>query len=583
MNKTLLGVGILERRPLMNATDEYYKSIFEIVEQCKKHGLVLYGAGFWGVQSFRIFNKFDVKPVIIVDDNIEKQGKFFSESGLSDECSGVSIVSLEEAQKLYPNAIYISAATPDKKNQLGQMNNKLKAKGLLSKYSGFLPMKYMVLLYGGLESLKKPYESQKNNFKSEYLNNIIVFNHMSNSGSIYFNTLIDNHPNVLNITNLGVAGILQTAYDIRLKYLENEELIIEVAAQLFKYFKWEFPVETFEQTYYCRIADRYFMDANGRPEQKIYIDGADFICWLATELCGKGKVSLGYLLKAVFVAYNNTIGKKYVDGETYWLFYENHKRNFQIESLDSYIRDDFKKIEYWYIIREPVQHIYSLLKFILNIDKRFPKLAMGYYSNPVFLVDVFSSDIGLMLQKNEQNNDKTVRIIRFEDVKRGEEYMRKVCSILDIPYNDCLQTTSFNGVEIYFPTTDNTGKTIVITGNDQTAVKRKDFSELLNSFDIFRLNFITQDFKRAFGYKVDVPHYSEFSPNFIKELYEKPFKFEKFLDEKCKVAKDDGYYSEEEVPECHKYIEDLFIKYTSSEKKELFDNIIILNEELTEL
>ena len=583
MSVILLGVTEVKRRPLMNATDDYYSSIFEISDHCRKKGLVIYGAGFWGIQMLQIFSKFCIAPLMIADDDAEKQGSFFNECGVSDKQTGIRIVSLDEAASTYPNAVYISAATPDKENQLELMNGNLKKRGLLTKFSGFLPMKYMVMLYGGLEALNKPEKIKNNNFTAEHLNNIIVFNHMSNSGSIYFNTLIDNHPNILNITNFGIASVLQTAYDIRLKNLKEKELVIETAAQLFKYFKWEFPVETFEQRCYCRIADRYFMNEQGRPEQRVYVDGAKFISWLSAELNDKGYVTLGFLLKAVFSAYNNTIGKNYVPGETYWLFYENHKRNFQIESLDSYINSDFYKIEYWFIIREPVQHIFSLLKFIMTIDKRFPKLPMGYYSNPVFLTDVFSSDLGLMLQKNEHNKDKTVRVVRFEDVKREEHYMKAVCSVLNIPYDDCLQETSFNGIPVYFPTTDSSGKAIVVSGNDQTAVRRKDFSELLSSFDIFRINLVTQDFKRHFGYKVDVPHFSEFSDECLRELFKVPFKFEALLNEKCQIAMEDGYYSKGEVPECHNYIADLFLEYMKSGKQEMFDDVIKIGTELIEI
>jgi hypothetical protein len=559
--------------------EERYNSIFEIVEECKTAGMVIYGAGFWGIQTLRIFNKFGISPVLIADDDIKKQDKYFSMNGVTDVADKyeIKIKSLDDAVALYPNAVYISAVTQDNNNFLGIMNNNLKNRGLFSKYSSFLPMKYMVILFGGLEALKCSNTQKEDNFKSDYLENVFILNHMSNSGSVYFNTLVDNHPNILNITHAYNTGIFPREYNLRLQYLEDEALVIETAAQFFRYFKWDFPksvLDSFAQRCYCRVADRYFVDKNGNPEQAIYIDGAEFISWLSAELYGKGKVSSGYLLKAVFSAYNNTIGKKYVNGENYWIFYENHTCNFDTDVLDQLIGNDFQKTEYWFIIRETVQHISSLIKYRVNTRNRFPYIPLGHISTPLFLRDIFSCDLGIMLQKNEKNKDRTIRVIRFEDVKRGEVYMRVICDALGIPYNDCLLESTFNGVPIYFPTVDNTGRAVVITGNDTTPLERKDYSEMLSSFDIFRINLVTQDFKRKYGYVVDVPHYSQFSMDTLKELFIIPFTFTEALQELYEYYYPESLNSGSEKPDYHGCIAELFLSYMEGGKKEMFSNIL---------
>jgi len=558
--------------PFHGISDEAYRSIFEIIEQCKKKELIIYGAGFWGIQAYKIFARLKITPKLLVDDDSDKQGKYFNENGVTTSHSGVSIVSLDEAISLYPNAIYVCAVTQDNNNNLKNMNEKLKEKGLFSKYSHFLPMKYMVLLYGGLDGLSRSTEIGQNNFSTDNVNNIIIFNHMTSSGALYFNTLVDNHPNILTIVNIYNAALVK-AYNLRLKYLEDEELAIEISAQMFRYFKWDLPIDMFAEHCYCRITERYFSNEKGKPEEHAYIDGADFLSWLLTALKGRGKVSFGYLLKAIITAYYNTIGKIYDPNQTYWLFYDNHQQNFNTETIHPLIQYDFNKIEYWTIIREPVQHIFSFIMWLDNLNNRYPMIPLGHLSSPANVIDVLSCDLGIMLQKNEINNDKVIRVIRFEDVKRGEEYMRVICDVLDIPYNDCLLETTFNGIQIYFPTSDNSGKSIVITGNDKTAVKRKDFSQLLTSFDIFRINLAVQDFKRQYGYEVDIPHHSEFTEEFIEELYRIPFKFENKLIEIAQRYIKEGHFSDG-TPQYHKCVTDLFLDYIKNGKQEMYDTLV---------
>ena len=54
----------MEINKLLKNIDEYYKSVFEIANRCKEVGLVIYGAGFWGMQTYRIFHKLSVTPFV---------------------------------------------------------------------------------------------------------------------------------------------------------------------------------------------------------------------------------------------------------------------------------------------------------------------------------------------------------------------------------------------------------------------------------------------------------------------------------------------------------------------------------------
>lgn len=64
-----------------------------------------------------------------------------------------------------------------------------------------------------------------------------------------------------------------------------------------------------------------------------------------------------------------------------------------------------------------------------------------------------------------------------------------------------------------------------ITGNDTSAIGKKDFSEVLTLWDEVRLNMICIKFKHAYGYPCTVPDFEQFSRTFQQEMLKENFKF----------------------------------------------------------
>lgn len=281
------------------------------------------------------------------------------------------------------------------------------------------------------------------------------------------------------------------------------------------------------------------MNNDGECEERIYISPAKFISALAGILMGKGCVSFATLFKAIFSAYHNTIGKQYIPGQPYWIFFETHLTDCNTTEYDGLLSPgDFNQFEHWVIIREPVQHVFSNLQLLyqrLVLEKTYCLFRLeGLY-------DCFSGSLGIGLENHAANQGKTVKVIRFEDAKRQTyETMRAVCKWMEIEFDECMLETTINGIVVYFPSAV-TDKKKTISARDTTAVDRRDFSAHLNSYDVFRLNFAFQNVKRAYGYDCDMPDYHIFSQTFREELFREPFRYEKWMNEVYMEAQNHGY------------------------------------------
>jgi len=540
------------------------KSISDVIDKIKLSGLVLYGAGHWGGVAESVFKALAITPRAICDIDCLKQGRFFKDGKVSE--SGVPILSLDEATELYPQAIYMvtvmmpgagSYASDDALILL------LKKRGLSA--IGFDFQRYVFLLEGAFDEIEIPPEEEGNKFKAEHLNNIVIFHHMSNSGSMLFGTLLNGHKNILDVPMLGHWVQIEGLCDHRLTALSKKELVVEIADLLRNYLATEQNVSRLRSSH----CNEY-----GEQEERILVDPRKFIGELYALISECEHISGVFLMKAIYAAYANSIGKKHESGEEYWMLYDRHRVNFA--GLDrAILSENFKKVEYLFIIREPVQHLNSLLKrFIVD---SFPgarlRLTMG---SSFGYLTVLRSDMGVPLELSAETKDMPVKIVRFEDLKTNlEGTLRAVCAALDILFDECLLETSVNGIPVYCPASWKKGDKTVVSARDTTALNRRDFSLFMTSYDIFRLNLAFRRFKLAMGYDCDVPDPSDFSTQFLRELYSLPFKFEETIDMAGKEALERERLLPGEQVGCHDNIVELFIEnITREDKPEFFSEIL---------
>ena len=536
----------------------WHRSIMDIADKARENGLVLYGAGFWGEIAFRLFRLFDVTPLCYCDDAIEKIG--------SEYC-GIPICSPETAAAHYPNAEYIvcvdetmSVKDWNRTNRT-HMLDRLKDLGVYSADCEMHLLYYVWLLDIGLECFEKEgvHSGQSDKaFLWEDVKNIILVNNMSNSGVWYFEQLMDGHPNILFVPYL---PWLERQYIRRLQYLEGAELLIEIMAQLRGYFHQEY------EELPCVGQDRFqnfCVDENGNTRKDVYIDPKAFAEQLWRQFGGEAKLeSYGQMIRIIYAAYNNCLGKEKRQGEDYWMFYDVHVPDLQFETMYEDLRKSgFKRIEILFVVREPVQHLYSwIVRTAIRLRKN-PVMHRGWISA------VLHADLGCILEKKGRITE--VRGVRFEDLKyRPEETLRSICEWLQIAYSDTLLKTTTNGVEVYFPANTPEGVKY-ITGVDTTAVSKQQFSEVMTIWDEARLNMLFAKFKQAYGYGSDVPAIQEFDDSAIEKILEKNFKFADIVQELLQERS-----REEEQYDVNAFVKSIFREYIDSHKTEMeyFDYI----------
>lgn len=532
----------------------WHRSILETVRQERDRGLCLYGAGFWGKIGFDLFKKLGVTPLCFCDDDTEKQGENYCE---------IPVYSLKKAVELYPNAIYIPAIDVTKRKGLWnreQYSRMLQNLKKLNVYDSNSELR--ILMYVFLLDLK-----QKNGVMSDKkiryseINNLLIFNHMSNSGSYYLEQLLDGHPNILSLPYSG--QVFWNVYENRLKTLEGEELLYEMMAQMLGYLHSQY------ENLFCireHKFEEYCVNQDGEFIYDVLIDPTEFYYRLKEQFEDNIKLnSYAQMLKIYVAAYSNALGKQEETVQKdYWLFYHMHMPEFDVSKLSDYFeKKDFNRIENLFIIREPVQHCFSWIKRVAMVQRRNTMLKKGELFS-----SVLKSEMGIMLKKHKECDN--VKVIRFEDLKyKPEKTMKSLCHWLDIPYRSILLSTTLNGILIYFPTYTKDGVKY-ITGNDTSAIGKKDFSEVLTLWDEVRLNMICIKFKHAYGYPCTVPDFEQFSRTFQQEMLKENFKF---CDIVQQVLDEDG------LPEDHydvnQYVKELYQTYmdTYDDNTEYYDYI----------
>ena len=163
---------------------EWHKSFYQVSENAKKRGLILYGAGIWGEIAYQLFDLQGVNPICYADDDINKQGTDYN---------GTKVLSLAEAAEKYGQAVfvvcvddYLNADGLQREKRDRMLDNLVKA-NVYSSDSEIRIKHYVFLL--DLEERKNggyiPKTWSETDFKWRELRKIILFNNMSNSGSYY--------------------------------------------------------------------------------------------------------------------------------------------------------------------------------------------------------------------------------------------------------------------------------------------------------------------------------------------------------------------------------------------------------------
>lgn len=527
----------------------WHKSLYDTAAQARARGLCLYGAGAVGDAAYQIFEKLGTAPLCYCDDDPKKAAE-------GNKRNGAPIYSLEEAKERYPEAVYLvcvdSARVIGKNNRanLDRMTERLKQHGLYDANSELRVVMYLFLLDID-DFFRRPCLDQEEDglFAVRDLNYLLALNHMANSGSYYFEQLLDSHPNILCVPYSG--SVWEKVYENRLKLLEGEELLIEMAAQMLGYFHSRHEasdcVRTSKFGNYCLGPDGEFL-------YECLIDPVLFMRHLRAAFEGEIKLtSCGHMLKAYFAAYNNCLGRRKAAGEAYWMLYHMHISNYNVERMyESISPGEFLRYENVLLIREPVQQCFTWMKRSILEEKEASVLIKG--ERDIF-TQTLLCEMGSMTEKKEGFDN--VKAVRFEDLKfHAKGSMKALCKWLGIPYDDILLETTLNGTCVYFPANTPEGVKY-ITGQDPAAVRKKDFREVMTLWDEARLSVVFSKFRAAYGYETGgAPEFTELGSGFLKELLRQDFKLADLAQELI-----DKNFKEEDRYDVNAYVKELFLGY----------------------
>ena len=459
----------------------FYRSFFQIAEKAKEKKLVIYGAGYWGRRTISIFQNFGVKPVCLCDDDQNKIGEYID---------GIKVVSLDEAQLYYPDAIYIAAAKNSRPStSRREMNAKLRARGLLSKESGFHPFRYLFLELLDLE------EESEIDFKSNLplVKDIVILNQMGSSGVRFLDGLLDGHSEIMLIPHFGIWCDLPTVYRERLQYLEDEELCVEIMAQLVPAFL-EIYMQDLEGKHIDKVLwqNYYIINKNGEKDTEVLIKNlSDMYKALKKMFMGKGKVSFGELLNGVFYSYYYATGRKEECDNKRLIIFHDHKNNVTRENYDDLFNNG-ENYRIIYCIREPLADCYSYLRFMNSEPLLREEL---FFLNR--WKDIVADYIGCSCL--DVKNLREDRVVRFENLKNNtEEALCELCKWLDIKWDSNLLKTTANGKEIYKTKKAPDGKISVVDGRSKDSIQSRDYSDMFTHRDIQLLGQLFSEFSRQY-------------------------------------------------------------------------------------
>lgn len=373
----------------------WHRSFLSCVNEARKRGLCLYGAGFWGDMAFRLFSLFGVIPVCYCDDDDLKIGKLLN---------GIIILTLQDAAVQFPNAVYIVCVDQTETWGLwGRVHQKkmidnLKSYNLYDRNSELRLAFYVYLAdINGTEGIQCSKRNLCNYNTDEMfwwndLRNLAIVNNMSNSGVWFFAQLLDMHSHILC---LPYCKTLENIYINRLQYLEGDELVIEMAAQALGYFKSAYEnLKCIGQHKF----ENYCIDKKGDVLREAYIEPVAFLSNLYMQF-RDGEIKLqsyGQMLKIYFAAYNNCLNRKCFHDINYWMVYDMHTPAYDVSSeYENLAENEFDRIENFILVREPVQHCYSW------VNRAIVHAGNNVAAQKWFIADIIKSELGKNLERKK--------------------------------------------------------------------------------------------------------------------------------------------------------------------------------------
>lgn len=314
------------------------------------------------------------------------------------------------------------------------------------------------------------------------MDKVLAIQNCGISGSVFLQSLLDGHPQICALPALYGQTLL--CYWDTVKSLSKHEILTKFIADHPWYFeKTEFSVN-------FGLADM------GPDKNEVAcVDRERFTTYLYEE-CASETVTRKDFIVGIFRAYNRALGRPIDDNA--WILYPIH---CQPQQFAKQLADDFELVRFIHTVREPIQNVGSIANHVSkNRDwNRFSLLscAIGqiFCDHTVHAGNHPAHGLKPYLP-DALDQSVLTRAVRLEDIhKNAPETLAKICNFINIPWNDCLLQSTFDGKLWH-----NRPETIRQTGFGTKTITQK-HEHLMNPFDRWRFGYLSQPFQAYYGYQ----------------------------------------------------------------------------------
>lgn len=345
---------------------------------------------------------------------------------------------------------------------------------------------------------------------------LIAWHTIGSNGTTFLSTLLDSHPNCINIKVYG--GDFPEFYH---GVLEGKS-VAEMAQAL------RVNKDRYVYAYITYLLNPNDRDVKGVCPVPTY---EGLVTQLFKIFPGDYKPSMGEWLKGLVLAYSYALGRDLNARVAPAVFFYDHRyiAGGPLLPLMKEAIEHFKYVRAVSPIRRITSGITSGIRNGFRANKGVVQTSqVGNLSfPPLNYLNLTEEKSGLdsksYLLKPNDKYLKVRRIVRFEDLKlQPKATLEALCDWFDIPWSDTLLKTSINGVTEYYGGTS-------VTGFDKTPLYRR-YEEFLSHFDGYRLEMLVLDLMKIYGYKpIFYTDGEKYSVEEIEEMFRVHFKMMRYF------------------------------------------------------
>lgn len=317
------------------------------------------------------------------------------------------------------------------------------------------------------------------------LDKVVAINVYGRSGSMFLQSLLDNHPQVITIPGVYMAfyyqfyhghNTLPTKVFIE-RLVEQFAVFFDARDNCFASF-WNTSLPLGQHLGFTQMGDE--------RKQTLSINKEAFIACLTALLIDADSVDRKRLFQALHIAYQYAQDPaKEISEETVIAFHlHEHMPTFRHYLLEQ----DFPNCKYIQVVREPLRSLQSWFQ-------SFPKANMEEQLDGILIGGIAS---GKAVYERS-------RVVKIEDINAdSRQVLEKICQWIDISWNDCLLESTFHGLTWWG---DAFSKPATGFGGRE---KVQQHASSLSAFDRWRLSYLLAKKYKVWNYCPEKWQYNTF-------------------------------------------------------------------------